>query len=143
MDERRRKTLEKAVGFGGAAKILLSSVFFLLHFFPRSSPAFHRSFRCKGTEARERNKTPAMGRARRAFVVVAAVACASALGGRRHGAIAVAAASSGASGTSGAGRSLTATAPSSSITSADVKKTTLALLEAAELQAAISDSVVR
>jgi len=77
---------------------------------------------------------------RRALVVAAAVVCASAvLGGGRHASVAAAAPSLHS------GRSLAASAaaPASSITSADVEKTTLALLEAAELQAAVSDSMVR
>lgn len=77
---------------------------------------------------------------RRALIVAAAVVCASAvLGGGRHASVAAAAPSLHS------GRSLAASAaaPASSITSADVEKTTLALLEAAELQAAVSDSMVR
>jgi len=76
---------------------------------------------------------------RRALIVAAAVVCASAvLGGGRHASVAAAAPSLHS------GRSLAASAaaPASSITSADVEKTTLALLEAAELQAAVSDSMV-
>lgn len=85
-----------------------------------------------------------MARGRRALAVAAAVVCASAVlsSGGRHAS--VAAAHSHYS-MSNSGRSLAASAaaPASSITSADVEKTILSLIEAAEIQASVSDSMVR
>lgn len=124
--------------------------FFFFHFTFARAPFPRTFFPVQQDRSKKIIKNSTMGRGCRALVV-AAVVCASAavLGvGGRHGAVAAAPTSSAASaGTSASasGRSLAATdrAPSSSITSADVQKTTLALLEAAELQAAVSDSMVR
>ena len=82
-------------------------------------------------------------RGRKALVVAAAVVCASAVLGGRHASVAAAAAHSSSASNSGRSLAASVAAPASSITSADVEKTTLALLEAAELQAAVSESMVR
>ena len=127
----KKKSVQQLLFSGLSAKLLTLSHFTRAP--PWPSLPLHRARKQRKT------KTAAMACGRRALIVAAAVVCASAvLGGGRHASVAAAAPSLHS------GRSLAASAaaPASSITSADVEKTTLALLEAAELQAAVSDSMV-